>query len=184
MVELRRCRAWLFLVLVFAACGDTGLTLSEYAAGAEQLVAELEKDFLALDAEWESGPPTATRAERYWQGRLAIRAEFLDGVQALQPPEEVAALHATALDLFTRIKAADEALSDRVATLGELTDHWQWAETAEGRAADAVLEEVFAFCRASQAEFDATSAREPLQDVGWIPGEASEVVRIAFGCPP
>jgi hypothetical protein len=56
--------------------------------------------------------------------------------------------------------------------------------TAEGQAAEAVLEEVFAFCRASQAEFDATEERESLEDVPWLPPEMTEIVKVAFGCPP
>jgi hypothetical protein len=65
-----------------------------------------------------------------------------------------------------------------------VTEHWQWVETPEGQAADAVLEEVFAFCRASQAEFDATEVREALEDAAWVPSEMKEVVKVAFGCPP
>ena len=57
-------------------------------------------------------------------------------------------------------------------------------DTPEGQAADAVLEEVFAFCRASQAEFDATEDREALEDAAWVPSEMKEVVKVAFGCPP
>jgi hypothetical protein len=63
-------------------------------------------------------------------------------------------------------------------------EHWQRVDTPEGRAAEAIPEGVFAFCRASQADYDATSDRAPLPDVPWIPSEMSEVVSVAFGCPP
>jgi len=52
------------------------------------------------------------------------------------------------------------------------------------RGTDAVLEEVFAFCRTSQAEFDAAEDREALEDAAWVPSEMKEVVKVAFGCPP
>ena len=67
--------------------------------------------------------------------------------------------------------------------LETVTEHWQWVETPEGQAAEAVLEDVYAFCRASQAEFDATGEREPLADVPWVPPEMKEIVSVAFGCP-
>ncbi len=174
----------LYLALILLACGGGNLTLSEYAAQAEDLVAEMESRFESLDREWESQAPTVEGARRYWDGRLEVRSDFLDGVRALDPPDAVADQHAAALDVFGRITAADEALAERVATFETVTEHWQWVDTPEGVAADALLEEVFAFCRASQAEYDATKDREPLKDVPWIPSEMSEVVSVAFGCPP
>jgi len=179
-------RALLSLVLgslILVGCGRGTLTVSEYAAAAEDLVAVMETQFESLDTDWESQTPTAEGAQRYWTRRLAIRAEFLEGVRALDPPDEVVDQHTAAIDVFTRITAADEALAARVATLDTVTEHWQWVETPEGQAAEAVLEEVYAFCRASQAEFDATGAREPLTDVPWVPPEMKEIVRVAFGCP-
>jgi hypothetical protein len=173
---------WLAVILV--ACGGGSLTVSEYAAQAEELVAVLEARFESLDTEWESQAPTVEGARRYWDGRLAVRAEFLEGVQALDPPYGVADLHAAALDVFGRIAEADRALAARVATFETVTEHWQWVDTPEGQASEAVLEDVFALCRASQAEFDATKNRESLKDVPWIPSEMTEVVSVAFGCPP
>jgi hypothetical protein len=86
--------------------------------------------------------------------------------------------------VFGRITAADETLAERVKTFETIDDHWQWVDTPEGQASDALLEEVYAFCRASQADYDATKDREALKDVPWIPSEMSEVVSVAFGCPP
>ena len=172
------------MVALLAACGSDSLTVSEYAAQAEDLVAEMESQFVALDQDWVGQPATAERARDYWRRRLIIRAEFLDGVEDLDPPEAVADQHAAAVDVFTRITQADEALAARVATYGTVTEHWQWVDTPEGQAADAILEEVYSFCRASQAEYDATQDREPLGDVAWIPDEMSEIVSVAFGCPP
>lgn len=168
--------------LILVGCGRGTLTVSEYAAAAEDLVAVMEAQFESLDTDWESQAPTAEGARRYWTRRLAIRAEFLEGVRALDPPE-IVNQHTAALDVFTRITAADEALAARVATLETVTEHWQWVEMPEGQAAEAVLEDVYAFCRASQAEFDATGEREPLADVPWVPPEMKEIVSVAFGCP-
>ena len=167
-----------------AACGGSSLTVPEYAAEVEDLVAEMETQFATIDEEWTSQPPTAERAKVYWEQRLAIRTEFLEGVEDLEPPDEVAAMHAASIDIFSRITAADRALAARTAEFETVIDHWQWVNTPEGEAADAILEEVYAFCRASQAEFDATGEREVLEGNPWLPSEMTQVVSVAFGCPP
>jgi len=171
------------LAAVAAACGAGTLTLTEYAESVEVLVAEMEGDFRDLDAEWLSEPASLDRAGDYWDGRLDIRREFLDGVEDLRPPERVLAQHEAALDVFSRITAADETLADSVAEWDSIEDHWQWVETPEGRAADAILAEVYAFCRSSQEEFDATRQGEPFEETPWISSDI-EVVKVAFGCPP
>lgn len=168
---------------VLVACGGGTLTVSEYAAEAEKLVARMQAQFAVLDDEWESQTPSLEGALEYWDGRLAVRAEFLEGVEALVPPEPVAAQHAAALDVFTRFKEVDAALAARVAAMDEVSEHRQWLDTPEGAASLALLDEVFAFCRASQAEYDATQSREGLEDVPWLPSEMTEVVSVAFGCP-
>lgn len=172
------------LAVALVACGGGSLTVSEYAAEAESLVATMGQDFASLDRQWESEEPTLEGAQRYWEGRLTVRRDFLDGVEALNPPEAVEAQHAAAVDVFHRMTAADEALAAAVQEYDTITSHWQWVETPEGRAADALLEEVYAFCRASQAEYDATQDLSAFKDMPWIPSEMSEVVSVAFGCPP
>ncbi|MBT8192597.1 MAG: hypothetical protein HKO63_09180 [Acidimicrobiia bacterium] len=180
---MRRIWPTIALAALLTACGGGELTLSEYASQAEDLVAEMESQFESLDAAWESQVPSAEGARTYWDGRLDIRAEFLDGVRELDPPAAVEDQHAAALDVFARITAADEALAERADAFETITDHWQWVDTPEGRASDALLQEVFAFCRASQADFDATKDLEGLKDLPWIPSEMTEVVSVAFGCP-
>ena len=181
---MRRVCVGICLAAALAACGGGTLTLTEYAAEAEELVSVMEADFARLDTEWLSRPPELDRARDYWDGRLTIRYAFLEAVAELEPPEAVVDQHQAALDVFGRVTTADEALAARVERFEEITDHWQWEDTPEGQAAEALLEEVFAFCRASQAEYDATQDRAALQDVPWIPSEMSEVVSVAFGCPP
>ncbi len=174
----------LVLVLAVAGCGSGELSLTEYAGEVETLVAEMELEFTTIDAEWVSQPPSVERAAVYWDQRLDIRHEFLEGIRDLRPPEEVAAMHDRSIELFNRMTDADVALRARVDSMDTINDHWQWVDTPEGRAADAVLADVYAFCRSSQDEFDATSDRETFDDMPWIPSEMKEVVRVAFGCPP
>ncbi len=172
------------LALAVAACGGGRLTLSEYASEVESLVADMESRFTSIDADWEAQAPTVEGARDYWDRRLEIREDFLARVGELSPPEEVESQHETALDLFGRITVADEALAARAAIYETLTDHWEWVGTPEGHAAEAVLAEVYSFCRASQEEYDATADREALEDVPWVPPEMQQVVKVAFGCPP
>jgi hypothetical protein len=170
--------------LILVACGADSLTVSEYATAVEGLVTEMEASFASIDTEWEARAPTTEGARDYWERRLEIRAAFLEGVEALDPADAIVGQHETALDLFGRITAADEALAARVATFETITDHWQWVGTPEGHAAEAVLTEVYSFCRATQEEYDATAGRETFEDVPWIPPEMQAVIKVAFGCPP
>lgn len=182
-MDLRRVAIGLVLASVVAGCGGDPPTVSAYAAEVEHLVAGMEVQFAALDDDWESKHPSLTGALEYWDSRLGIRNDFLAGIEELEPPDEVAVMHEAAVDVFKRMTDADIALQARVAGFETIDDHWQWVDTPEGRAADEVLEEVFAFCRASQEEFDSTRDRANLDESAWLPAEMREVVRVAFGCP-
>ena len=171
------------VVLTAVGCGGSEMTISEYAESAAGLVHEMEQRFASLDSVWLAGPPSVEGAERYWEGRMEIRDDFLEGIRDLEPPRTVARLHETSLDLFARITAADEALAARVATFETITDHWEWVATPEGRTSDALLQEIYAFCRATQEDFDATAGAGALEDVPWVPADV-ETVKVAFGCPP
>ena len=172
------------LALAVAGCGSGELSLTEYATEVETLVTEMEVQFATIDTEWESQPPSVERARAYWDERLQVRSDFLDGVRALDPPEGVADMHLESIELFERMTDADVTLRAGVDEYDTISEHWQWVDTPEGRAADAVLEDVFAFCRASQEEFDATEEREDFDDTPWLPADMKEIVRVAFGCPP
>lgn len=175
----------IWLAMLATACGGGDLTAAQYAGEAEQIVEEMEARFRVIDTDWESGAATKDRALEYWDQRLEIRDDVLERIRALDPPPEVAEMHNAALAVFEKVAAADEDLAARVAEYEAVTDHWQWVDTSEGRAADAVLEEVFAFCRSSQEAFDATEQRESLgEDVPWLPPEMARVIKVAFGCPP
>jgi hypothetical protein len=83
---------------------------------------------------------------------------------------------------MTRYTAAEEAYARRVGKV-ETAEEWDLLEeTPEALAVSAVHEEMIAFCRARQAQFDATADREVFADVPWIPSEMQEVVTVLFGC--
>lgn len=186
LLAMRTCTLWIVggLAVGLAACGGGTLTVTGYAETIEESVEAMGAEFAAADASWEAERPNLEGALRYWDRRLDIREDFLETIEALEPPPEVAGMHADALAVFQRITEADIALAARVAQYTDVTAHRQWLDTPEGRASLAVLEDVYAFCRSSQDELDATADRESLEDVPWLPAEMSEVVKVAFGCPP
>ena len=177
---------WLVVgsVVGLTACGGGELSVTAYAETIEESVEAMEAEFAEADAKWEAEPPSLEGALRYWDERLEIREGFLESIEGLQPPPEVADMHAESLSVFRRITEADFALAARVAEYTDVSSHRQWLETPEGQASLAVLEDVYAFCRSSQDELDATADREALDSVPWLPPEMSEVVKVAFGCPP
>ncbi len=168
------------LALLAAACGGGEPSLQEYGDEAEVLVREVTVRIDTLDEQLDASSGEGIRT--YWTNRLDARAEFLDGLSALEPPEVAEELHESVVDLFRRLNAAEEALAARVATLEPGIAPGLWWETPEGEAARAVDDEVTAICHVAQAEFDETEDRAALEDTPWIPSEMKEVVRVAFRC--
>ena len=173
----------LFLALALAACGGGTLTLSEYGEQGEQLVVEVSQRVDALDAELDSEEQTVDTVRTYWDERVEARRDFLEGLEALEPPEEAAELHAIVVDIFNRLTVAEESLAARVTSLETVSGPAEWWATPEGQAARAVDEEVTHICVVAQGAFDETVDREAVADVPWMPPEMKEVVRVAFGCP-
>ena len=173
----------LSLALVLVACGGGTLTLSEYGEQGEQLVIDVSQRVDALDAELESEDQTLDSVRAYWDRRVEARRDFSEGLEALEPPEEAAELHAIVVDIFNRLTVAEESLAARVASLETVSGPSEWWATPEGRAARAVDEEVTQICVVAQGAFDETVDREAVVDVPWMPPEMKEVVRVAFGCP-
>lgn len=172
---------FLVVLLAVAGCGRAGMSVSEYAAAAETLVVQMEGDFERIESHWTASPPTVEGAIEYWEHRLGIRHEFLEGIEDLAPPEGLAPMHESAVDIFTRLNAADEAVAASVRGYTSISDHWQWDQTPEGQAVLAIMAEVYDLCRAAQADFDATARGSELP---WAPSDLTRRVSVAFGCPP
>jgi hypothetical protein len=175
------------LVIVVASCGGGELTLTEYAEEVEGLTTTMYRTLNDLTAELAAKvqPPEVPTAEDIQTLYAAVAAAYRDllgGLEAIDPPKEVAELHTDSLDIMTRLAAAQEAFARRateVETENELSLLW---ETPEFLAAESAQEEIVAFCQAAQARFDATADREVFADAPWIPPEMQEVVLVAFGC--
>lgn len=173
------------LVIVVASCGGGGdeLTLTEYAEEVEGLTTTMYRtlDDLTITAEDGSEVPVED-AQAVYDGAAAAFRRLRDGLQAIEPPDGVADLHAVSIDIMTKFTAAQEAFAQRAAEY-KTADDWDLLyETPEALAVNALQEEMIAFCQARQAEFDATADREVFADVPWIPPEMQEVVTVLFGC--
>ena len=170
----------LFLVFVVAACGG-GPSLTDYAEDVETLVATMNARLDELDAETE-GTQDLDEIQRYAQQRVAARSDFLAGMQDLEPPDDVAELHGTALEIMERVTDAESVLADRVMDLESASGIDAIWETPEGVAARAADAQAIALCQGAQAEFDQTVDRTEFEDVPWIPSEMKQVILVAFGC--
>jgi hypothetical protein len=169
-------------VFVAAACGGGDLSLSEYNAQGGAVSATMEARIATLDTEWDAQTSTVEGAQTYWDRRLKARVEALEGFRALDPPDVVANLHGTGLDLFIKLVAAEEDLAVRVASFESVTEPGQWWATAEGMAALDVQHDIDAFCQVFQSVYDATIERAVVSDLLWIPADMKEIIQIDLGC--
>jgi len=178
---MRRLSLLISVLLVASAACSGGPSLPEYAEEVEALVSTMNAQLDELDADVE-GKQDLPAVRLYARERVDARTDFLDGMRALEPPDEVADLHTVALGIMERLVEAETALADRVMTL-ESTDGIDsiW-DTPEGIAARTADEDAVALCLAAQSEFDETADRSELKDVPWIPSEMKAVVVVAFGC--
>lgn len=168
------------LALTLGACGGGGLSLTEYAAEVENLTQTLygRLDEIVIT----TGSPSVEDVQFvYTELAIAYRG-LLDGLQAIDPPREAAELHDVSLDIVGRLTATQEALAGRADAVERQDQLSLLFDSPEARAADAVQQEIIAFCQGAQAQFDATADREALVGMPWIPSELQEVVQVVFGC--
>ncbi|NNL13318.1 MAG: hypothetical protein HKO82_06480, partial [Acidimicrobiia bacterium] len=103
-------------------------------------------------------------------------------LEAIEPPDEAADLHAAAVDAITALVAAEQELFDVANTsddLETLENLWTSPAGEAARAADAKAIEI---CQAAEAAINSTEERQALVGMPWVPSELQEVVTVAFGC--
>ena len=169
--------------LGLTACGGGSLTLSAYSSEVATLVETLDS---RLDAEAEayfSGPASVEGARDYVRIRVDGYRDVVEGINDLDPPDQVSDLHATLQGIMAKLLAAEEsraAFADTVSSIDDLDLVWEGPEAEAIRAAEG---EAIILCYAAQSQFDATQQREELADIPWMPSELKEVVRVALDCP-
>ncbi len=179
-----RVRRILTLVVALGLAGSacsSSRSLGEYAEEVERLVATMNQRIDDGEAE-VAADPTLERAQSYATDRLDARHDFIDALDALEPPDEVADLHTTALDIFNRLVAAETVLADLVMVAESFEEADAVWITPQGEAFRRIDEEAVALCAVVQADVDATQQRDVFSDMPWIPPEMKEVIDVAFRC--
>ncbi len=124
------------LVIVVAACGGS-MTATEYIEGLNDLVSTGFADFEAASVAYDQiEEPTMAESVAFIDREIVIRRVFLDGFEALDPPEAVTEVHRAVGDAFARLLAAAEELVAVTNTVGSLEEAEQTPEFAEYRAAN------------------------------------------------
>jgi hypothetical protein len=103
-----------------------------------------------------------------------IQDEIMAIVNDIEPPEQVAELHA----LFFRTLPVGElaARAGTAATWEELSESSEMAAYRDALVADQQT------CAEFQTKLDATEQRGVFEDTPWIPGEFKEIVDATIGC--
>ncbi len=171
------------LAVMLAACGDGSLTLTEYSDEVSSLIIETDSRLDAKAEAYFAGDPNVEDAREYLEVRVAGYSELLDGVDALEPPEQVTDLHTTLQEILGQLVVTEQArlsFAETVTGLDELDQVWEGPEAQAVRAAE---QEAIVLCYAAQDRFDATEERERFDDAPWVPSEMKEVIRVALNCP-
>jgi hypothetical protein len=167
------------LAVVLSGCGGGGVSLTEYAESLEALTSEMIEQLEVGDVRMSTGTPTIDDAREVLTGAPEIRVEFQEALTELDPPEEMADLHAELVDLHGEILAAQKELASRAETATTLEELEESEELAAYRATQA---EAVSVCRELQARIDATASNDVFVDTPWIPADLKEVVEVTFGC--
>ncbi len=167
------------LAVMLVGCGGGGVSLTEYAETLEALVSEMSGPLEAGDVRMSTGTPTIEDARAVLTQALDVRAEFQEGLTALDPPGVVADIHADLVDLHARIITAQEVFATRAETATGLEQLDQSEEAQDYRA---TVAESLSLCEELQSKIDATAVHAQFADVPWVPGDLKEVVEVTFGC--
>ena len=121
MAILRRAvLAVVSLAIVASGCGGS-MTADEYVEDLNALVATGRSDFEAAAATYnQAADPTLADELAFLEQEVAIRQEFLEGFEALDPPEPIAEVHRLLGDAFTRLTAAAEGLAASAGTVSSI----------------------------------------------------------------
>ena len=167
------------MAMVVASCGES-MTADEYVEDLNALAATGRSDFEAAAAAYDQvAEPTLADAVAFLEQEVAIRHVFLDGFEALDPPESIAEVHQLLGDAFARLTAAAEGLAATGGTVSSIEESEQTPEFAESRPANA---DGAVVCLDLQAKLDDLAASgEAFADVPWLSG-LGLAVQAALGC--
>jgi hypothetical protein len=172
-----------FGALLLSACGGASLSLSEYSDEVATLIIRVDGRLDAHAERLAAGPPSVEATQAFFDDRVAGYHELVDGVDVLEPPEEVVELHMALQGILAALLTAEEARLEFANTVSSVEDLDQVWEGPEAQAVRAAELQAIELCYAAQGQVDATEDRAAFGDLPWIPSQLQEVVRVSFNCP-
>ncbi len=183
---------WVSLLLV--SCGGGELTMSEYVDAVDAIFARGIERYEAVVVSPQGQVLIVGQGEHLgFTGQGAqltdftpqdlsvaleqvagIQAEALEAAAAIEPPDQIADIHAL---YFRELPIAE--LAARAATAA---DWYELSDSPEMEAYRVALAGDSQVCIEFQATLDATADRGVFADTPWMPGELTEIVDYALGC--
>jgi len=180
--------------LPLVSCGGGEMTMSEYVEGVDAIFDRGIERYEAVVASPQGQVLIVGQGEHLgftdqgapltdftpWDLHVAleqvaeIQAEALEAAAAIDPPDQIADLHA----LFFR----ELPIAELAARAGAAADWYELSESHEMAAYRVALAADNQVCVEFQATLDATAERGAFSDVPWMPGELKEIVEYALGC--
>lgn len=169
------------LLIVVAACGGS-MSENEYVERLNDLVATLGPELDASLATYgQISDPTMADWAAFIDREVAIRLKFVEGFEAMDPPDSITDVHQILGDALDRGLVSAQSLATVAETASSPAEAEQTPEFAEYLAANE--DGSSRVCLEAQAKLDELAASgEVFSDVPWFPGELTETVRVAFGC--
>ncbi len=185
MADKRSVLVALCVTLLFGGCGGGEMSLTEYVerinAVAEQ-ASQKGAELLSEASQITDFTPQILQAglER---GLREIRIPLQEGVDAIEPPDQVADLHYLLWNWHAGFISVEEALAARAGIAEHTEAGWEaLSESPEMAAYRAAIGEGKDLCDGFQAKLDTTAERGVFADVPWLPSELTEIVEAALGC--
>lgn len=175
--------ATLLIAVAMVGCGGGSLSLSEYSHEVDALLTKVDSRLDEHAAELFAAPLDVALTRVYLADRVAGYEELIDGLEAMDPPDQMADLHSSLRELTERLLAAEAARAAFAETIESVDDLDLVWDGPQARAVTASESEAIQLCYAAQKFVDGTDARDEFVDLPWIPLELKEVVRVAFDCP-
>jgi hypothetical protein len=167
------------LAVVVAACGGS-MTATEYVDALSALVETGHTDFEASSAAYgQIAEPTLADSVALIEREVAIRRQFREGFDALDPPDSLADVHRVLGDAVVRLFHAAEGLVAIADSVSSTEEAEQTPEFAEYLAANA--DGNLACLEVQELLDDLVASGEALADATWIP-DVGLAVRAVLDC--
>jgi hypothetical protein len=166
--------------LLLGGCGGA-MSLTEYAERLEAAGAAASGRFDAINAVLTASDATVAEARSAVREAAVIGNDLHADLEALDPSDEIADLHAVLLELHRDVVAAQQEWADSADTAGSVAELLQ---SPEAQAVFVSNDTALAACGRIQDALDATADRAAFEDVPWLPERLKESIEVALGCSP